>query len=139
MVVDGGVEDGKVSLFMDVNETDYTHFVPPGIRDVDGVCAVMDRQVTLFGSRDIKHCQGGNIRNFICIPRTLLSVEINELVRNLIEVSNENTVASIAAQLVSMGISVDIAHWAATNCVGDNMEEKVINAFSLITAEDGEA
>ena len=91
--------------------------------------------MTVFGTKGLRNCQGGCIRHFSVLPRVLAGVEIGELARQITKSSNSNALAAVAAQLVSMGFTEDIAMWAASNSSGSNVEEHTMNAFAILSNE----
>lgn len=133
IVVDGGLPDGKITLYVNDNDQSYCSYSLPGLGDIDGDCSILENRVTLFGTKDIKQCHGACLRNFVIIPRVLAGIEINEIVRGVIKDSNSNVLNTVANQLVSMGFTEDIAHWAASNSSGDSIEDRVMNAFALLS------
>ena len=136
IVVDGGHGDGKITVYMNDNEASFSSFAPKGIEAIDGDFGILENRVTVFGSKDLKQCQGGNIRNFCIFPRVLASAEISVIARDIIQDSNTNILNTITSQLVSMGFTEAIAHWAASNTSGATIEEHVMNAFSMLSADD---
>ena len=74
-------------------------------------------------------------RSFTILPRVLIGAEVAEIVRGIVKASNINAIQIIATQLMSMGFPEAIAHWAAGNSTGDSIEERVTNAFNILSAD----
>ena len=68
------------------------------------------------------------------LPRVLIAAEVSEIVRGIIKDSNSNAVQTIAMQLMGMGYTEAIAHWAASNSSGNSIEERVMSAFNMLSS-----
>lgn len=136
IVVDGGHPDGSLALYVGDNEACCLRISPDGIDEIDNVAhCIVENRITLLGSKDLKVCQGGCLRSLTVIPRVLIGAEVSELVRGIIKESNSNIVGTITAQLMSMGFTEDIAYWAASNSTGESVEDRVMNAFNILSQE----
>ena len=62
-----------------------------------------------------------------------MAVEVQDLVDELKRDSSSGLVDSIVSQLVSMGFSAEIAHWAATTAEGASIEDRVNAALSMLS------
>ena len=75
------------------------------------------------------------MRSLTVLPRVLIGAEVSEIVRGVVKESNSNVIQTITMQLVSMGFTEDIAHWAASNSSGETVEDRVMNAFNILSQE----